>query len=176
MWVGLDYAGVEAWTSGMSTATGAGDVWTQIANLDNIENIFGTFYDDRLLGDSGANLIVGAFGNDVLTGGAGLDTFAFIPALDAVANVDQITDFSVADDTIQLRNSNLAFTELADGALAASAFRVGSAAADADDRIIYDAASGALLYDADGTGGGVSIQFAQVSAGLAISHDDFLVV
>jgi Ca2+-binding RTX toxin-like protein len=41
---------------------------------------------------------------------------------------------------------------------------------------IDDAASGALLFDVDGTGAAAAVQFAQLNAGLALTHLDFLVV
>jgi serralysin len=80
----------------------------------------------------------------------------------------------VADDTVQLDNA--VFTGLAAGALAAGAFRTGAAAADADDRIIYNSATGALLFDADGNGAGAAVQFATLSAGLAMAAGEFTVI
>jgi len=84
-----------------------------------------------------------------------------------------ITDFSVADDTIQLQNA--VFTGLLGGTLGANQFVIGAAAQDADDRIVYDNTTGALSFDVDGTGGTAAVQFAQVSAGLALTNNDFLV-
>ena len=64
-----------------------------------------------------------------------------------LGNADKITDFNVADDTIKLENA--VFGALgAPGALAAAKFQIGAHAAAADDRIIYNKATGALMYDA----------------------------
>ena len=62
------------------------------------------------------------------------------------------------------------------GTLAATAFRIGSAAADADDRIIYNNTTGALRFDSDGTGANAAIQFATLATGLALNNNDFVVV
>jgi Ca2+-binding RTX toxin-like protein len=62
------------------------------------------------------------------------------------------------------------------GTLAAGAFVTGSAAADADDRIIYNNATGALIYDSNGTGAGGATQFALLSTGLALTNSNFTVV
>ena len=60
--------------------------------------------------------------------------------------------------------------------LNADAFHIGATAADAEDRIIYNSGTGALSFDADGTGGGGAIKFAQLTAGLALTNADFVVV
>ena len=47
---------------------------------------------------------------------------------------------------------------------------------DANDRIIYNNATGDLLYDTDGNGAAAAVRFANVGAGLALTNNDFLVV
>lgn len=47
--------------------------------LDSIENVTGGFYDDRLTGSSGGNVISGGWGEDLLDGGPGSDRF--VPGL-----------------------------------------------------------------------------------------------
>jgi Ca2+-binding RTX toxin-like protein len=61
------------------------------------------------------------------------------------------------------------------GSLEASAFALGILATDADDRILYDPATGALRYDADGNGGFAATEFARLGSGLALTHADFVV-
>ena len=55
------------------------------------------------------------------------------------------------------------FTGLGLGTLGAGAFRTGSAAQDADDRIVYNQATGQLFFDADGNGAGAQVLFALVA-------------
>ena len=90
------------------------------------------------------------------------------------ANVDRVLEFSAADDGFSLARS--IFTQAgAGGVLAAAAFRQGAAAADASDRIVYDAATGKLFYDSDGTGAAAQLQFATVAAGTVLTSADFLI-
>ena len=102
-----------------------------------------------------------------------MDSFAFTTALGA-GNVDWLADYSVTDDTILLENA--VFTGLAEGTLAAGAFVTGATAGEADDRIVYNSASGALLFDADGNGAGAAVQFAALAGGLALTASDFIVI
>jgi Ca2+-binding RTX toxin-like protein len=129
--------------------------------------------DNRITGNAAANQIGGGGGNDSLLGGAGADTFRFDTALDSLANVDAILDFRVVDDTIRLNQG--VFGTLPLGTLRASAFRAGDAAADADDRIVYDADSGRIFYDAEGSGVGAALLFATVTAGTALTNADFVI-
>jgi Ca2+-binding RTX toxin-like protein len=131
---------------------------------DNI--LAGLGGNDTLLGGAGNDQIDGSNGNDRLTGGAGADKFVFATALNATG-VDQILDFNVAEDQIWLDHA--VFTAIGTGVLAASAFTTGSTAADASDRVIYDPTTGALYYDADGSGGGAAVQIATLSTGLALT-------
>ena len=128
---------------------------------------------NKIVGNTGGNVINGRAGSDILTGGAGADTFVFNSALGAT-NVDTITDYNAVADTIQLDDA--VFTALVAGALDAAAFRDGTRALDASDRIIYDTTNGALLYDADGNGAGLAVRFATLSTGLTLSEADFFVI
>ncbi|MFS2024119.1 DUF4347 domain-containing protein [Massilia sp. CT11-137] len=178
-------------TTGVALALGAAGVKTTAAGISgadtvvNIENLIGSDYNDTLSGNAGVNVIHGGEGNDVLNGmggndvlfgGAGSDAFVFTTALSATANVVRIEDFSKGEDKLRLENA--IFTKLAaTGTLGANNFRViGSAALDADDYIQYDKATGALYYDADGSGAGAAVKFAIVGVNLALASTDFMVI
>jgi Ca2+-binding RTX toxin-like protein len=137
-------------------------------------NAHGNALANTLVGNDGVNVITGAAGNDRLTGDGGNDFFVFTTALNAATNVDVIEDYTVPQDTMRLEN--LFFTGLSNGTLAASAFRVGTTAIDASDRIIYNDDTGALFFDRDGTGAAAKVQFATLDAGLAMSNQEFLVI
>lgn len=143
--------------------------------LNSIENADGSVADDHIFGDSGANFLNGEGGNDVLWGYGGGDTFAFDSALNGLVNVDLIGDFTGGVDKIQLSSNIFGGLEATGGLLDPVSFTVGSAASAAIAQIIYDNATGALSYDADGTGAGAAIQFASVNAGLSLSASDFTV-
>jgi serralysin len=128
---------------------------------------------NTLLGSDGVNLLDGKGGSDTLQGFGGVDNFTFSTAL-GPGNIDTIVDFVLADDTISLDDA--VFTGLALGTLASGAFNTGSAATQADDRIIYNSATGALLFDVDGVGGTAAVQFAILTGAPAIAANDFVVV
>jgi serralysin len=148
-----------------------------------IENVKGGSGADRLLGNDAANNLSGGSGNDLLygyggkdklTGGSGADIFVFASSLTS-SSTDTIRDYSVAADTIRLENAYFqALTRT--GTLASSAFHTGSAAHDSSDRIVYNKSAGALYYDADGTGVAAPVKFAQLAAGLGLTHADFYVI
>ncbi|MET0532398.1 MAG: calcium-binding protein [Microvirga sp.] len=147
------------------------------------DKLYGVSGDDDLYGGTGRDLLVGDFGSDylsggldrdTLSGGAGKDYFVF-DSTPSTGNIDTITDFRPVDDTIMLDNK--IFTRIGrDGWLSAGAFRLGSAALDSSDRILYQKSTGTLLYDPDGVGGLSAIKFAQVKAGLSLTKFDFYVL
>ena len=96
-------------------------------------------------------------------------------ALSAATNVDRITDFNPVDDVFRLGSA--IFTGIPGGVLAAGSFHVGTAAADAADRIIYDQATGRVFYDADGLGGTAQVLFAVLDTKPAnLTNADFVVI
>jgi Ca2+-binding RTX toxin-like protein len=133
------------------------------------DRVYGGLGNDRLFGQDGNDRLIGGWGNDTLTGGFGHDRFYF----DNLFSKDTVTDFDAFDDTIML--SHNAFAGLDIGSLAGGALQTGTEAIEEDDRIIYDADTGDISFDADGAGGGDAVTFAKISAGLFLTADDFFV-
>ncbi|MFI0845463.1 calcium-binding protein [Mesorhizobium sp. IMUNJ 23232] len=143
-----------------------------LSGLAGSDRLFGQGGNDSLFGGDGNDFLSGGTGNDSISTGAGFDTVRFDTPLGA-GNIDNVTDFLPATDTIQLENA--IFTALAVGVLPAAAFRIGAFALDATDRIIYNSVNGALSYDPDGVFGVAQTQFATLPTGLAMTNVDFVV-
>jgi Ca2+-binding RTX toxin-like protein len=162
------------------TAVRSGDAYYFNAGMGN-DRVTGGRDSDFLVGGAGTDtmdgrggndrFIAGA-GNDVLTGGSGDDTFIFNAAF--ASNVDRIRDFRASDDTLQLDNA--VFMGLTDGALNAGAFALASAAAEADDRVIYDQGTGNLFFVADGGARDNQTLFATLTNKASITVSDFFVI
>jgi serralysin len=147
-----------------------------------IEGLVGGLGNDTVVGNAGGNILLGGGGNDTifgmagndnLTGNAGNDRFVFSTGLSALTNVDRIADFAVNVDDILLAQS--VFTGIG-ATLDAGEFRLGTAALDADDRIIYDSATGQLFHDANGNAAGGQTLFAIVTINTALTVGDFIMV
>ncbi len=169
---GSDYAAAKvSWT--LSAGAEVETVSTFSHAATDAIDLNGNALANTMIGNAGANILNGGGGADRLIGLGGADAFVFNSALGG-GNVDQILDHEVGVDKIILDDA--VFAGLALGVLSAGAFNIGSTAQDADDRILYDAASGALYFDADGVGGAAAVQFASVSAGLAMTASEFTVI
>jgi Ca2+-binding RTX toxin-like protein len=141
------------------------EVQTIEINIENLfkESVSGTESGDLILGGATGDVLRGLGGNDTLAGsweldrlfgGDGADSFLFNTTLTST-NHDIIMDFSIVEDRILLNQS--VFKGL--GAPAASGtpqiigqaeFGYGTTATDAQQRILYDRATGNIYYDADG--------------------------
>jgi Ca2+-binding RTX toxin-like protein len=161
----------------INTGFAKGDTYSSIENISGSkynDSVYGNNADNAVNGGAGDDIIKGYGGSDTLTGGSGADSFVFNTALDPT-NVDQIVDFAAADDLILL--DDLIFTTIGSlGTLSTDAFTIGSVAAGASDRIIYNTQTGALSFDADGAGGAVAVQFAVLTAGLALTNESFAII
>src|SRR6185503_17271767 len=123
---------------------------------------------NEMYGNAGANVLNGGGGADYMLGFGGADTFAFTTALGG-GNVDQIGDFLAGTDKIALDDAIF-------GALGAGAFAFGAQAQDADDRIVYNSATGQLFFDADGNGAGAAILFATLEGHPLLAASDFTLI
>ena len=110
---GLDvawYAGVVGGVTVSLAASGAQNTGHGMDTLINIEAVTGTYYDDVLAGNDGANRLYGEGGNDRITGGGGNDVIDGSSGLDILTggsgadtfmmtdyNGDTITDFGAGD-------------------------------------------------------------------------------
>ncbi len=146
------------------------------------DTLSGAAGNDSLFGGDGDDVLNGGMGNDTLTGGEGRNIFRFNTALgtDVIDNFDTITDFKPASDTIQLENAMFAAYGSAKGVIGASTFKIIETgdATDADDIIVYNSATGALFYDANGNTNGLddATQIATLSKGLVLTNADFVLI
>ncbi len=160
--------------TGTAAVNGIGNLLAnKIVGNGSANTLSGLGGNDSVTGGGGNDRLFGGSGNDRLDGGAGADDFFFDTALSASTNVDSILAFSVPEDSIRLSRS--VFTAIgASGPLDPDAFHQGSAALDAEDRIVYSQASGRLFYDPDGSGAAAQILFATVAAGTPLTSADFI--
>jgi Ca2+-binding RTX toxin-like protein len=136
---------------------------------------------NTIWGDAGNDVVAGKLGNDTLYGGRDKDAFVFDTKANKRTNVDKIVDFNVSDDSIWLDNAM--FKELGSkgtltkpAQLSSKMFWSSTKAHDEDDRVIYDKKSGALYYDADGTGASSQVKIATLSKNPKLTFKDFFVV
>ena len=110
----------------------------------------------------------------MLTGGTGADTFRFDRLETALAK-DTIKDFEHGHDHLELtRAAFAAFAGAPAGQLDPVAFALGTAAATTQQHLIYNHATGALYYDADGLGGAAQIQIALLTLRPVLDAADFI--
>jgi Ca2+-binding RTX toxin-like protein len=168
-------------TSGMSvdlSAVAQGQGWN-VTNTGVATTISGSQFNDTLTGGTGNDLLnggagndrlAGGKGNDVLTGGAGADVFL----LSGDTKVDHITDFVSGTDHLTL--DSLLFKALPKGNLGAEQWVLGTKALGSSQHLIYDAAHGALYYDADGSGKGAAVLIAVLDNHAALTYQDLAVI
>lgn len=134
---------------------------------------------ETIVGNSGDNVLNGGKGgSDVLTGGLGEDTFVF-DAKPSKTAFDTITDFTSGEDLIQL--SHKAFKALSDDTLGDDFISYDNASAPvANDghHLLYNSDTGALYYDADGSGSKAAVQIGLLGGDThpTLSSADFSIV
>lgn len=118
---------------------------------------------ENAVGGNGNDILTGNAVANTLTGGAGSDVFVFNSALGST-NIDQLTDFKVSDgDQIDLDHKIFSGLSESSGSIVATEFLAGAnvtAATNSSQHILYNSTTGALYYDADGSGSSAAVQFA----------------
>ena len=150
------------------------------ANLENLDasgtgtnklNLTGNAANNTITGNAGDNTIKGGGGLDSFTGGAGADRFIIDRVTSLVA---QISDFEAGTDTLGLGQKSYAAL-FSNGVLKDGAFANGAAATTATQRLFYDAGTGGLYYDSDGTGVAEAMQVATLTnTPASLSASDFV--
>ncbi len=131
------------------------------------------FGKNTIYGGSGNDILIGGFGNDTLYGGTGTDTFVFNSYS---KGVDSIYDFNATNELIQVSAAGFG-GGLSSGSLKTSQFTLGTSATTSNQRFIYNSATGGLFFDLDGSASGFTqVKFAQLSTGLSVSVNNFVVV
>jgi Ca2+-binding RTX toxin-like protein len=157
-----------------------------LTGSDGNDIVFGLGGNDKLRGGAGDDRLYGGTGKDVLTGGAGADVFVF-DAKPTRSNVDRISDFNVADDSIwldaKLFRSDASFyraikkgSEVSPLKMNKKFFTHGDHAKDTNDHVFYDKKSGILYYDPDGNGVAAAVEIAHLKKHLKITDKDFFFV
>ena len=172
----------------LDLASGTYETDAGSGTVANIEQVSGSAYGDQLSGNALSNLLAGSAGDDTLDGGGGrdtldggsdADTFVFAEA-PGVNNADGITAFETGTDTVQLDAAVMSALGIS-GRFSADDPRFWSTTFggghDADDRVIYNTATGQLWYDEDGVGGvGAQLILDIAAQGLTIAATDIVVV
>ncbi|MEH2315916.1 calcium-binding protein, partial [Nostoc sp.] len=128
---------------------------------------------NTLYGGNGNDILTGGNGNDTLYGGTGTDTFAFNSYHEGI---DRLYDFNATNELIQVSAAGFG-GGLSIGSLQKSQFTIGTSATTSNQRFIYDFSTGGLFFDQDGSAAGFTqVKFAQLSAGLSLTKNNFVIV
>jgi Ca2+-binding RTX toxin-like protein len=170
----------------IENASGGNDtVWTGVNHIlaANVENLY-LINNAVGIGNSGNNIIYGyGVGDNIIDGGDGLDNLFGGNGNDTFilskTSADNIGDFGVGNDRLQISASDFGGGLIANVALLSGQLRVGTT--DVADttvvRFIYNTINGNLFFDADGSAGSSSaIKIANLSGVSSLGVNSFLVV
>ena len=155
-----------------------------ISGDDDNDSLIGGGGSDILNGGIGNDTLIGGVGTNILNGGAGLDVFVFSGTTGD--DGDLITNYSIADDVINLDSTDFAAFTTGSGLLGSSFYAYTSTVSDVNVfeatltgpsiMAIYDSlsASTKLYYDSNGSTVGGNNLFATVNVDLGISGNSEL--
>ncbi|MHC5755662.1 MAG: hypothetical protein ACYTXF_34495 [Nostoc sp.] len=90
--------------------------------------------------------------------------------------IDRVYDFDTTNEVIRVSVAGFG-GGLSPGSLSANQFTIGASATTSTQRFIYNDVTGALFFDQDGSAiAFTQLQFAQLSAGLSPTKNNFVVV
>lgn len=162
--------------TGNANIDGTGnDLANNITGNDGDNILTGNSGNDYIYGQAGNDTLIGGLGNDILNGGVGNDNFRFNASNEGI---DRIQDFVANEDKIEISASGFG-GGLSIGTLNATAFISGvgvTAATDNLQRFIYNTSNGALFFDADGNGSGLSVRIATLTSQPLLSNTDINVI
>jgi subtilisin-like proprotein convertase family protein len=177
-----DYAdaGVRAYLYDLTQNSGfaAGD------QLTSIEGLVGSGFNDDLRGDIASNGLLGGDGNDLLIGfgsrdfmygGNGADMFFYTTASDGGGIGDVINDFASGTDMVVVNAMAFGLNGGNFQSIGAHQFATGTAATANHAQFVFNAATGELSFDADGTGSAAASILAVLQPGGTMTHADILV-
>jgi hypothetical protein len=145
-------------------------------SLVNIENVVGSEFQDRLVGNASSNEFEGGGGSDWLTGGGGADAYFYRSFLDGG---DVITDWS-KDDIFKISAAGFGYglvagTSLAEGTESSTGtFVQGENAIGTTANFLY--ANGVLRFDPDGTNSHAAVTLAHLQGNPALNGDQIIIV
>ncbi|MEH1798214.1 MAG: calcium-binding protein, partial [Nostoc sp.] len=137
---------------------------------------------DTLIGGAGNDTLVGGAGNDVLTGSAGADRFFYNTSAAfnrSTIGVDRISDFNKSQgDKILLDKTtfNAIASTAGTGFSNASDFKITTSGVTSTAKIVYDAVSGQLFYNQNGSAAGFGSGglFATLTGAPTLTASDFV--
>jgi len=151
-----------------------------LSGLAGNDFLFGLAGNDRLFGGHGNDVLDGGLGADLLNGGGaggGSDSFRFSSALGTVDVIQDFSHFAIGNNDVIQLDDDVFIGAGPVGVLAATAFEDGPLATSAQDRILYDEATGAIYFDRDGTGPATPVRFATlVGSPNDVDNSDFVVI
>ncbi|MGF2036765.1 MAG: beta strand repeat-containing protein [Nostoc sp. CmiVER01] len=176
-----------------NTVTFLNDLSNNIKGFDNSadvvngqggnDKIDGKSGNDLLRGDAGNDTFIGGAGNDTLVGGTGADRFFYntnAAFVSAAVGVDAIADFkhSEGDKTILDKTTfNTITSATGIGFSNPSDFKITSSAATSTAKIVYNAVTGQLFYNQNGSAAGFGSGglFATLTGAPILIGSDFII-